>query len=266
MKNISFLILLLISINLCSQNERRYIHGKILDKIGILPNVHIINLNTKHGTYTNSNGDFKIPAKVNDSLRFSYVGYETKVINVLDKYFGMHDNTFFIKKIAYTLNEVEIKKHNLQGSITSDIRKTPEDKREEALRKTMDFSKVDMSVVEPNDHIDERVRPHIVNTDPTANFEGVGATAIIPFGYSKRLWALRKELAIKKGMPAKLLAELGEKYFFEELQIPPERYYHFLEYCNPLGIEQLHKEGETLKIIKILTTEHIKYLEIIKKQ
>lgn len=266
MNKITLFILLVFSLNIFSQNDRTYIHGKISDKIGILPNVHIINLNTNHGTYTNSNGDFKIPVKTSDILRFSYVGYETKIIHVTDEYFGMHDNFFIIKKITFSLDEVEIKKHNLKGSISSDIRKTPQDKREEALNNTMDFSKVDMSIVEANDHIDEMVRPPSVNMDPTAKFVGVGSKSTIPFGYSKKLWALRKELALRKGMPSKLLAELGEKFFFEELQIPPEKYYHFLEYCNPLGIEGLHKKGESLKVIKILVAEHSKYLKIIKKQ
>ncbi|CAL2078712.1 CarboxypepD_reg-like domain-containing protein [Tenacibaculum sp. 190524A02b] len=259
----TFLLFCITTISSYAQTNRKPIYGVISDKIGVLPNVHIINLNSKQATYTNDYGAFKIPAKTTDSLRFSFIGYETKIVMLTETHFGIHENKFTIEKTTYTLDEVEVKKHNLLGSITSDIRKTPKDRRAEALQKTMDFSKVDMNIVEDDDHIDERVRPHVVRTDPNLAFIGAGTSVYLPFGYSKRLWALRKELALKQGMPAKLISELGEKFFFEDLQIPPERYYHFLEYCNPLGIEALHNKGELLKVIKILENEHKDYLKII---
>ena len=94
---------------------------------------------------------------------------------------------------------------------------------------------------------------------------GVGASVNISFKYSKRLWALRKKLATQKAFPYKVLSELGEKFFFEKLQIPVENYFHFLEYCNPLGVEKLHAENKLLELIKIFKKESVSYLEIIKK-
>ena len=58
----------------------------------------------------------------------------------------------------------------------------------------MDFSKVNMKIVEGDDYIDSRVRPHIVNTDPTARFAGVGATANITFKYSEKFPIKRHNL------------------------------------------------------------------------
>jgi hypothetical protein len=95
---------------------------------------------------------------------------------------------------------------------------------------------------------------------------GAGAIAIIPFKYSEKLWALRKKLEQKKQFPYKILSELGDKFFFDELKIPIDNYFHFLEYCNPLGIEELHKKGRNLEIIKILKTESKTYLKLIKKE
>ncbi|MGG8494938.1 carboxypeptidase-like regulatory domain-containing protein [Tenacibaculum sp. TC6] len=264
MKKIVLILVLLSTLHTFSQNSRKFIFGKIYDKVGVLSNVHIINTSTRRATYSNDEGEFKIPAKPNDSLRFSFVGYETKLVLISKKHFSISDNIFYLEKTTYTLDEVQLKKHNLSGSLSSDLRQTPKDRKEEALKQTMDFSNVDMTVVEDDDYIDEKVRPHVVNTDPTRLFVGAGTAKNIPFGYSKRLWALRKELAFKKGMPTKLMAELGEKFFFEDLKIPPERYYHFLEYCNPLGIENLYKKGKKLEIIKILQQESKSYLKIIK--
>lgn len=57
-----------------------------------------------------------------------------------------------------------------------------------------------------------------------------------------------------------ILKEFGEKYFFSILKIPKEKYYHFLETCNPLGIEELYKEGKKLEVIEILNKEAKEYL------
>ena len=50
----------------------------------------------------------------------------------------------------------------------------------------MDYSEVDMKIVESDDHIDKRVRPPINRTDPTAAFEGVGSKIVMPFKHSQR--------------------------------------------------------------------------------
>ena len=99
----------------------------------------------------------------------------------------------------------ELRKHNLTGRLGIDTKNVPVDKRDSILKIVMDFSKVNMKIVEGDDHIDAKVRPPIANTDPTARFAGAGATANIAFKYSEKMWALRKELERKKAFPFKLL-------------------------------------------------------------
>ena len=112
-----------------------------------------------------------------------------------------------------------------------------------------------------------KVKPPIVNTMAGAiPMAGAGAKVVIPFKNSARLWALRSKLEQKKQFPYKILSELGEKFFFDELKIPIDNYFHFLEYCNPLGIENLHKKGRLLELIKILRKESSSYLKIINKE
>lgn len=267
MKKLITIIFIVTTCTGFTQNKRTTMTGKISDKFGILPNVHVINKNTKLATFSNSNGLFAINAAINNSIQFTSVGYDTKVITVVKAYLNADLITpFYLEKINYALDEVTIPKNNLKGSLNSDISKTPVDKKREALAKTMDFSDVNMKVIQDDDHIDTKVRPPVVISDPTQRFVGVGSSATIPMGGSKRLWELRKELAIRKGIPEKLMSEYGEKFFFEELQIPPERYFHFLEYCNPLGIEKMYANGNSLEVIKILRKEHVPYLKLISKE
>ena len=248
-----------------TQESRALVSGKITDSLNTVKNANIINIKTNQGTFSSDNGEFRIFVKDGDSLRISSIQHITKFILIKRKDIN---NKVLNIKLAYNtvvLDTFELKRHNLSGRLGIDSKNVPNNKKDSLLRNLMDFSKIDMKVVAPDDHID-KMKPPIVNTDPTARFAGAGGAFSMPFKDSERLWALRKKLARKKAFPYKILSELGEKFFFEKLKIPVDNYFHFLEYCNPLGIENLHKDKKILDIIKIFQSESKTYLEIIKNE
>ncbi|WP_299670101.1 hypothetical protein [uncultured Polaribacter sp.] len=265
-KKLPLLFLLsFISFSSFSQLRRTIINGKVTDSLSTVKNANIINLKTNQGTFSSDDGEFRIFVKTGDSLRISSIQHITKFI-IINK--NNLANKFVDVKLTYStvvLDTFELKRHNLSGRLGIDSKNVPTNKKDSLLNDLLDFSDIDMNVVAPDDHID-KMKPPVNNTDPTANFAGAGAAVVMPFKDSERLWALRKELARKKQFPYKIMSELGEKFFFEKLKIPIDKYFHFLEYCNPLGIEKLHKDGKVLDIIKIFQTESKSYLKIIKKE
>ena len=62
-----------------------------------------------------------------------------------------------------------------------------------------------------------------------------------------------------------LLSEFGEPFFENDLKIPTDNYYNFLEYCNPLGIEDLFKQNRKIELINVLKKESISYLLLLNK-
>lgn len=118
-----FIILLLLSLNSFGQEDRKYMYAEVRDKFGAVANAHVINLNTKQGTYTNESGEFRISSKLNDSLKISFVGYKTKTLKVKITHFGIQQNIISIEKIAYELDEVRLKNHDLLGYLSSDSKK-----------------------------------------------------------------------------------------------------------------------------------------------
>ncbi|AZJ35941.1 carboxypeptidase-like regulatory domain-containing protein [Tenacibaculum singaporense] len=123
MKNIlPSIICLFFIIKATAQESRKFFYATIQDEVSTVPNAHVINLNTKQGTFTNNNGEFRILAKVNDTLQISFVGYETKNFVVDVNHFGMQENYIQLKKVPIELDEVAIKKHNLLGHISSDTK------------------------------------------------------------------------------------------------------------------------------------------------
>ncbi len=262
---LSFLILSATIIS--AQQKRKLITGKVSDSLGVVRNANIINLKTKQGTFSSDQGLFRIFVSKGDTLSFSSIQHKLKKLVVTNKVIEDEEMYVLLKYNTYVLEEFDLKRHDLMGRLGVDTKDVPKDTRDSLLKIAMDFSNVDFSEINPTVDAIEKVRPPIVNTmDGAMPMAGAGAAVVMPFKNSERLWALRKKLAQKKAFPYKVFSELGEKFFFDELKIPIDKYFHFLEYCNPLGIEDLHKEGRILELIKILRRESVSYLKIIKKE
>ncbi len=270
-KKLLFVILFfLIILKSVSQEDRKFLYAEVKDKVGFVANAHIINLNTNQGTYTNENGRFRILAKQNDSLQISFVGYETIVYPAKINHFGMKKNSFIIKKKTYELDEVVLKKHNLFGVLIRDMKQTPEDIAIVKSKSALDFSMIDFEKVVINtiDQIDRSKAPDMQKeTDPVAKFAGVGGGfSSGPDRYAAEKRRIRKDIKFKENFPKMLISQFGKKFFFKDLKIPKDKYYHFLEYCNPLNIEGLYKDDKVLEMLKILQEESKSYLKIINSQ
>jgi hypothetical protein len=260
------LLFLLISGSTFSQKSKKLIYGSVKDSIGGIENANIFNVNNKVGTVSNKDGYFRILASQGDTIQVSSIQHLTQRLVISDYIFKEGVIAISLLSKIYNLDEFELRRTELIGSLNIDINKVQKDKRDSILRSLMDFSKIDMKAKVKNDYIDDRVRPQEVKTDPINDFFTAGAAVYIPFKYSERLWRLRRDLEYKKTFPYKILVDLGEEFFFEELQIPVDNYFHFLEYCNPLGIEKLYLKKNFLEVIKILRTQSTSYLELIKKE
>lgn len=256
-----------ISVISFSQERKKLITGNVTDSLGVVKNANIINLQTKQGTNSNDDGLFRIFVSKGDSIRISSIQHNVKKIFISEDVFNAGNIAVKLKSRTYTLDEIELKRHNLQGRLGIDIKDAPRDTKDSLLREVMDFSGINFNA--PDNTLDEiqRAKPPVVNTmEGAVPMAGAGAQIGVPFKYSQKLWALRKKLEQKKNFPYKILSELGDQFFFDELKIPIDNYFHFLEYCNPLGIEEMHKDGRVLEIIKILKTESKSYLKIIEKK
>ena len=264
-KLLLFLFLSALSKVTFSQEKRKIITGKVADSTGVIKNANIINLKTKQGTFSSEQGLFRIFVSKGDSLSVSSVQHSPKVIIITERILEQKNINIILKAATYTLTEFELKRHNLMGRLGIDTKDVPRNVQDSLLKNVMDFSNVDFSINDFKIDAIDMVRPPIVNTMAGAiGMISNAAGAKIPFKGSERLWALRRDLAQKKAFPYKILSELGEKFFFDELKIPLDKYFHFLEYCNPLNIENLHKDGKLLEVIKILRTESLSYHKIIK--
>jgi len=263
---ISLFILIIFSSTILAQKNKFWLYGKLKDSSSVVKNANIVNLKTNIGTFSNDFGDYKIVVSVGDTLQFSSVQHKTIYRIVNNFVYRSEILDVFMISSTYELDEVVLRRNDLDGFLSLDLKKTPEDRRAEALKNTMNFSGVNMNIIYNGDYIDQRVKPPMNNVDPIAMFAGAGGGVSIPFKYSEKLWALRRDYEFREKFPEMLISEFGKTFFENDLKIPTEKYYSFLEYCNPLGIENLFKENRKIELINVLKKESITYLLLINKK
>lgn len=83
-QKITFIVSLLVSLSLLASAQKSLVTGKVITaKDGQpLPGVTIIIKNTSIGTVSNVSGEFSIQAQIGDTLVFSFVGLQTRLVKV----------------------------------------------------------------------------------------------------------------------------------------------------------------------------------------
>lgn len=129
MKKILFFISLIISTMSYSQKESisDIVSGKVQNASNDqkLQNVHIINLSQVVGTITNDEGDFKIQAKVNDTLYFSYIGFKPIRIRVTNDWIKFGEVKIKMTELGIALEEVVVADVQLTGYLEIDAKRIP---------------------------------------------------------------------------------------------------------------------------------------------
>ena len=266
LKKILFTFITWFPILIVAQNEKVLIKGKVLDSIGNIKNVNIINLKTKQGTFSNDQGLYRIYASKGDTLNFSSIQHESKKVVISEEILQKKEINILLNATIYSLDEFSLKKNNLKGILSVDVKETPKRKRDSILKNNMDFSNVNFNHVDLR--IDDNIRamPPITIVDPNRKFEGANLLGFLSFKKSKRYKPIEKDNFDKNNVPNKILKELGEDYFFKKLKIPKQNYHHFLEFCNLSNVVNLYKKDRLLELIQTFQEKSVLYLKIIQKK
>ncbi|MBD3725303.1 MAG: carboxypeptidase-like regulatory domain-containing protein, partial [Flavobacteriaceae bacterium] len=127
---IVFLFLLITTIGFAQNDTIAVaIQGTVISAETRLPmnNVHVINTTRIKGIITDGNGLFELTAKVNDTILFSYLGYETIKVRVTNDWIKNKTAKVALTEKAYALEEVVMARYNLTGYIEVDTELIPVD-------------------------------------------------------------------------------------------------------------------------------------------
>nr|WP_299388943.1 carboxypeptidase-like regulatory domain-containing protein [Allomuricauda sp.] len=87
--------------------------------------VHVINLNKVVGTITDQQGEFTIPAAVNDTLYFTFLGFKSEKVRVTSDMFKFEGTEIALTELAYALEEVIVRPYQLTGYLEIDVKNLP---------------------------------------------------------------------------------------------------------------------------------------------
>jgi len=90
-----------------------------------MESVHVVNLNQVVGTISNEKGEFNIPAKVNDTLYFTFLGFKSQKVRVTNDMFKFKDTKISLTELAYALEEVIVRPYSLTGYLEIDVKNLP---------------------------------------------------------------------------------------------------------------------------------------------
>lgn len=126
MRRILLYILFITGVTVNAQDTNS-VSGKVLnastDKV--LENVHVVNLSQVIGTITKSDGSFTIPAKVNDTLYFTYLGYKPLKIRVTNDWSKFGEVKIKMTELGIALEEVVVANVQLTGYLEIDAKRIP---------------------------------------------------------------------------------------------------------------------------------------------
>mgnify|MGYP001475883257 FL=1 len=122
-----FLVFLAFSGILYSQEGNNFIKGQVLNDANDVPieNVHIVNMNQVVGAISKEDGSFSIPARVNDTLYFSYLGFKSIRVRVTNDWFRFGDIKIKMTELGIALEEVVLRPVQLTGYLEIDARIIP---------------------------------------------------------------------------------------------------------------------------------------------
>ena len=103
------------------------ITGKVVNAANdkALQGANIININTVKGATTDNDGDFKLKAKINDTLFFSYLGFRNMQVRVTEDWLKYGDVKIKMTEKAIALEEVTVRNIKLTGYLEIDARNIP---------------------------------------------------------------------------------------------------------------------------------------------
>ena len=214
-------------------------YADVKDKVGHVFNAHVVNLNTKQGTFTNESGEFRILAKQHDSLQISFVGYKSTLLIVNLHHFGIQKNTFELVKTAFELDEISIKKNNLLGYLTSDSKNIKIEKKIDA--KTLKLPYAGSRILTP---AERRL------------YTAMGGRNLLSIDYiinsiSGRITKLRKLKTIESlEVKVKNLKNTYSKHIVKEYHIKESDVYKFIYFCTAdEHFNQVYNSGDINMIL-----------------
>lgn len=104
--NLFFLIF--IAMKCIAQENPVTINGQVKSLKKTISNVHIINKTTGQGTFSNENGKFAMNVSLGDSILFSSIVYQNRIIKITNTHIHSKSMTVYLEPGLTELDVIEL--------------------------------------------------------------------------------------------------------------------------------------------------------------
>lgn len=218
--------------------ESKLLKGQIITDSLPASNIHVVNLSLKEGITSDESGGFYIRAGINDSILFSSVQFQNRIIRVKKEQFdaGQFEIRLFLARNE--LDEVRISDLKLSGVLDKDVGRI----------EIFDRTKFGIPYTKNGLTQTER-KLYTATTSPG----GIPLDLILNT-INGRIKMLKKVKANDELSAAvsRALERFGKGFFETELQIPDKEVVNFLYYCaRDERFSTLNKSGNDLELIDL---------------
>ena len=221
------------TLSIQAQENRIKLKGTVQYDSIYLPDINILNKASKLGTSSNTKGHFSIFAKKGDSILFSSLIFENRVVKITETHLKSKSITVYLEPTFYQLDEIMLDKKILLNSINIAVTK---------------------GTILNNDNITNRKAPNARKlTDPNANAGGLNPIALFMaltkkgrLKRTERKFKQEKAKQLKNEFSYTLKNSYGDDFFIDWLHISEENIYLFLDFCEGTGLLKLYDKDEIM--------------------
>lgn len=247
--NLKNLLILLLILPCFLAAQETFIKGQIYADSISEYQVNVININQKIGNVSNSNGEYKIKARLGDSIFFTSLQHKTYILKVEANNLKT-STSIFLEMQVNELPEVTLNPYDLSGDLSRDIDQVQVD--------FVDQRQFGFGVPRQLDKIDREIYT------ATTSSGGVPLTPLLNWlsGETKRL-NQRKDAAVVQSNKNKVLRKVSTRFITKDLRVPNKYLEDFAYFCaEDSNTMFIVNQNDPLALIDELKLKAIAYLKL----
>ena len=206
----------------------RDLNGKTTSEGKGVADVHVLNTSAGKATISDENGDFSIPARINDTLLFSAVQFKRKMLVVSN---AMLESTVILvplDEFVNELDEVVVRPYDLSGDLARDM---------ETMKTGQVVSATSLGL--PNAHVKPLIQSERLLREASFGPFSIGTLTAIPFNpiinaITGRTKMLKKRVARDHGYlrSDEVRGYFADSLYTTQLKIPKAKIPDFIYFCE----------------------------------
>ena len=231
-------VFILLSVSMFSQNST--LKGKVISKSVEGFAINIYNLNQQKGTINDADGNFKIAAKINDTIVFSSIQHQELRIIIKASHLVEKQLQINLEDKLHRLSEVIVSKSGLTGDLTKDLDKIP-------LKKSYGNELFGLPVL--------NIKPLTLPERSLRTLQ-TGHVDLIVNSLNGKIKKMKRAVAMerKNAIIEKASKMFAKGVLSKKLGLPEEEVKQFLFYCleKDVSMKELVNENKGLELLKFL--------------